>query len=74
MKFFPFILGVMVGALIIVVIDQYGENCFRMKDDTDEMQRRYEAYRVCIPNPRCMTAEDYIDYYDLKWRLENDRD
>jgi len=37
--------------------------------DRQEMQKRYDAYRACIPNPRCMTADDYIDYYDLKWKL-----
>ena len=41
--------------------------------DRQEMELRYDAYRLCIPKPGCMTAEDYIDYYDLKWRLENDR-
>jgi len=39
-------------------------------DDTDELQRRYDAYRLCIPKPGCMTADDYIDYYDLKWKLQ----
>ena len=33
-------------------------------------QNRYEAYRLCIPKPNCMTADDYIDYYNLKWKLE----
>ena len=36
----------------------------------EEMQRDYDAYRECIPKPNCMTATDYIDYYDLKWKLE----
>ena len=36
----------------------------------DQMQRRYDGYRLCIPHPGCMTAEDYIDYYDLKWKLQ----
>ncbi len=32
----------------------------------------YDAYRECIPKPGCMTATDYIDYYDLKWKLEKE--
>ncbi len=40
----------------------------------NEMQRDYDAYRECIPKPNCMTAHDYIDYYDLKWKLEKELD
>lgn len=39
----------------------------------EELQRRYDAYRNCIPEPWCMTAQDYIDYYDLRWQLEKDQ-
>ena len=39
-----------------------------------KMQRDYDAYRICIPKPNCMTADDYIDYYDLKWKLEKEVD
>lgn len=39
--------------------------------DTTEDQRAYEAYRVCIQRSDCrMTSQDWIDYYNLEWRLE----
>ena len=41
---------------------------------SDEMQRDYDAYRECIPKPGCMKALDYIDYYELKWKLEDDHE
>jgi len=41
-------------------------------DEPPPDQVRYEAYRDCIPRPNCMTADDYIDYYDLKWKLEQE--
>ena len=39
---------------------------------SDEMQRDYDAYRECIPKPNCMTSTAYLDYYDLKWKLEKE--
>lgn len=37
----------------------------------DEALREYAAYRACIQRSACiMTPQDWIDYYDLKWRLE----
>lgn len=38
------------------------------------LEVRYEAYRECIPVPGCMSIEDYIDYYELKWELESKPD
>lgn len=39
--------------------------------DPREDERTYEAYRVCIQRSDCkMTADDWIDYYNLEWRLE----
>ena len=36
-----------------------------------EAARDYAAYRACIERSSCqMTPQDWIDYYDLKWRLE----
>jgi hypothetical protein len=37
----------------------------------EEAGRQYIAYRACIQRSTCkMTPQDWIDYYDLKWRLE----
>jgi len=41
--------------------------------DRKNMLLRYEAYRMCIPNPNCMTADDYIEYYDLHWKMNQQR-
>lgn len=36
-----------------------------------EAARDYAAYRACIERSSCvMTPQDWIDYYELKWRLE----
>jgi hypothetical protein len=36
-----------------------------------EAGRAYTAYRACIQRSSCqMTPQDWIDYYELKWRLE----
>lgn len=33
----------------------------------------YAGYRACIKTSRCkMTVEDYVDYYEIKWRLEQE--
>lgn len=32
----------------------------------------YYAYRECIPDHECkMTVEHWLDYYEIKWRLED---
>jgi hypothetical protein len=37
----------------------------------EEAARTYHAYRACIERSSCrMTAQDWIDYYELKWELE----
>lgn len=37
----------------------------------EEAARNYHAYRACISRSNCrMTAQDWIDYYELKWELE----
>lgn len=36
-----------------------------------EVARNYHAYRACIQRSNCrMTAKDWIDYYDLKYEIE----
>ncbi len=39
----------------------------------EEMQRRHDAYRLCMQSAgemRCqMTPEDFIDYYNLQYRI-----
>lgn len=31
----------------------------------------FEAYRICIQRSDCkMTPQDWVDYYHVKWRLE----
>jgi len=56
-----FIAGVILGVIA----------CLGRGPTIDKMQRDYAAYRTCIPKPGCMTATDYIDYYNLKWELED---
>ncbi|WP_455363574.1 hypothetical protein [[Eubacterium] cellulosolvens] len=35
------------------------------------IEKDYEAYRVCIKKHDCvMTPTDYINYYRIKWRLD----
>lgn len=37
----------------------------------EEAGRNYLAYRACISDHRCkMTTQDWIDYYNLKYELE----
>lgn len=37
----------------------------------EEAARTFAAYRACIQRSTChMTPQDWIEYYDLKWRLE----
>jgi len=55
------------GFLTGVVAGEYAT-----KQTPEEMQRDYDAYRECIPKPGCMKAADYLDYYDLKWALEDE--
>ena len=35
-----------------------------------EMQNEFAAYSMCMQSTNCqMTPEDFIDYYDLKYRI-----
>ena len=64
-----FLLGFCTGAFIIMV----AELAFHHRGPTTEDRlRAYAAYQECIPRPNCMTAADFIDYYNLKWRLESE--
>jgi hypothetical protein len=39
----------------------------------EEAVIEYRAYKSCIARSNCkMTPRDWIDYYDLKWRLESE--
>ncbi len=67
-------LGVMLGIMLgttsmAVIVAVFGPGKL-WEHPHEEMLRDYEAYSACIPKPRCMTAEDFIDYYNLKWRLQ----
>ena len=64
---FGFTLGVTGMAAIVSV---FGPGKLWEQQTAEEMLRDYAAYSACIPKPHCMTAEDYIDYYNLKWRLQ----
>ncbi len=67
MKWKLFYLGCFVGT----VLTAFGYEFIVKAPTQEEMQREYDAYRDCIQTSRClMTAQDYIDYYSLKWELE----
>jgi len=68
MKVSDFFFGFVVGAVITAATIEFGR--LAPEPTSEELQRDYEAYRACIPKPGCMTADDYLDYYELKWRLE----
>jgi hypothetical protein len=64
-SFAIFLLGVVLGQLSIIAAD------FIREDSAEEAARTYHAYRACIERSSCrMTAQDWIDYYELKWELE----
>ncbi len=61
--FMIFSLGMLAGS--VITIYEYG---------LANTQRTYDAYRACIQTSQClMTAQDYIDYYNLKWQLEEEQ-
>jgi hypothetical protein len=59
------------AAIIGVLAHSYTSGQMFASSEREGMLRDYDAYRECIPQPNCMTAEDYIDYYNLKWRIES---
>jgi hypothetical protein len=63
-------IGLVTGALFVTAAWIWMAGMDRRSHD--EMVRDYVAYRACIPKPFCMKADDYIDYYNLKWRLESE--
>ena len=60
--------GMILGMLIAIV----GVQILTPERTRAERERDYEAYTVCIPKPNCMKAADFIDFYNLKWRLESE--
>ena len=41
----------------------------------DELERRFEAYNLCIKINKCrMDPGDFVDYYDLKYKLLQEED
>lgn len=65
---FGFIAGVgFVVALIIMAILRSNSND---EPTLVEMQNEFAAYSMCMQSTNCqMTPEDFIDYYDLKYRI-----
>jgi len=64
-----FLFGLGIGALFGVLLTLFLMVFSVNREVSDQI--RYDGYRLCIPHPGCMTADDYIEYYDLKYRLEN---
>jgi hypothetical protein len=59
-------LGFLLGVTITIVI--WGVH---QELDRPPIEEDYEAYRVCIQKHDCiMTPEDYVNYYRIKWRLD----
>ena len=60
-----------IAAIILgfVVIDKW-----QQPPDTEKMQREYTAYRHCMQvagKLQChMTPQDFVRYYELKYKLE----
>jgi hypothetical protein len=66
MKMAGFAIGFLLGWLSSVPVFLYFQ-----EPTAEEAGRTYMAYRACIERSSCqMTPQDWIDYYDLKWRLE----
>ncbi len=62
--------GIVVGILLGLIAggllwpDGYGE------PKLTEMQNEFAAYSMCMQSTNCrMTPEDFINYYDLKYRI-----
>lgn len=65
-----FIFGYLVGAVVGLAM-AWPLFKWATTDSAAEAGRAYMAYRACIERSSCqMTPQDWIDYYDLKWRLE----
>ena len=58
------------AAILGVLAHSYTSGDMFAESSAASAARDLAAYRACIPKPNCMTAEDYINYYELKWRLE----
>jgi len=72
MKVSGFFFGFVFGAVITAATIEFGR--LSSEPTRNEMWRDYQAYRKCIPRPGCMKADDYLDYYDLKWRFEGEQE
>jgi len=62
-----YLLGMFAGFGLALIIQFLAEPHER---SVEEMRRDYAAYSECIPKPHCMKAQDFIDYYNLKWKLQ----
>ncbi len=63
--------GIALGSIgMAVIVSVFGPGKLWEQQTNEDMLRDYDAYRECIPKPHCMKAADFIDYYDLKWRLQ----
>lgn len=57
--------GLISGVAMVNLFDLFTDQ------SAEEAARTYTAYRACIQRSTCqMTPQDWIDYYELKWRLE----
>ena len=62
--------GLMIATVLILAGAAYKSAA---EPSAEEEARDYHAYRSCIHRSSCtMTAQDWIDYYELKWRIEGE--
>ncbi len=68
---FGILFGIALGSFgMAIIVSVFGPGKLWEQQTPEEMLRDYQAYRECIPKPFCMKSANYLDYYDLKWRLE----
>lgn len=68
----PFFRDVILGLVMIIAFVGGAYFGHQLKCDIVPAEIAYEGYRACIKTSRCkMTVADYVDYYEIKWRLED---
>ena len=64
------IFGMMFGFLVGVIVTALLWPDYDDGPTLTEMQNEFAAYSMCMESTNCrMTPEDFIDYYDLKYRI-----
>lgn len=63
------VIGWLTALMLFIALNGQGYDLCTTVAERDQLI--YEAYRTCIERSDCrMTSQDWIDYYNLQWRLE----